>query len=623
MRRTVVILLVLSAILPTQASEKLTGKVIGTEQSVDYNNTSSPSTTVNTREMAFDGDMNTCFASWERSYTWTGLDLGERHVITRVGWSPRNDGQGPRRVVLGMFEGANREDFTDALPLYIITEEGTIGKMSYADTYCTRGFRYVRYVGPSDARCNIAEVEFYGDKGAGDDSHLAQLTNLPTVVIRTKDNEEPYDKEHEIEAFVSIVWNGGRQLLADTADVRLRGNASKDFPKKPYRLRFRHKHRVLNSPAMAKKWTLINNYGDKTLMRNQLAFELSRRLGMPYTPFCAYVDVVLNGEYKGSYQLCDQVQVHPDRINVKEMTPRDNSGEALTGGYLIEADAYASSEPVIFWSDKGTGVTIKSPSADSITSQQWAYIKDCYNKMESNWKQRLDINTFLRHFLVGEASGNTDTYWSVYFYKRRGNDTLYTGPVWDFDLAFDNDNRTYPVNNKTDFIYRSGGSYTGYMRSLADQVAINYAPGKQMLTEIWGKAREEGLTEENFIAYIDEQAEMLAESQELNFKRWKIMNTTVHQNPRIWGSYEAEVENVKNFVRKRIAWMDKKVGYTYVPPSPPESALQDMPANTIDYSKPYCVFTVTGQQAGTDIKRLPQGVYIIRQGEKSRVQIVE
>ena len=118
------------------ADGKLSGTVIGTTLSVDYNNTSQPSTTVNTCARAFDGRLDTYFASWERSYTWAGLDLGSRHVITRVGWSPRNDSQGEGRVVLGVFEGANREDFMDALPLYVITERGKIGHISHADVSC-------------------------------------------------------------------------------------------------------------------------------------------------------------------------------------------------------------------------------------------------------------------------------------------------------------------------------------------------------------------------------------------------------------------------------------------------------------------------------------------------------
>ncbi|MBR1564098.1 MAG: CotH kinase family protein [Paludibacteraceae bacterium] len=619
--RRIYLLLILNILLslPLFSSEKLTGFVIGSEFSVDYSNTSSPSTTVNTRHMAFDGDLNTCFASWERSYTWVGLDLGGPCVITRVGWSPRNDGNGPRRVQLGVFEGANRADFMDGIPLYIIPEQGVIGRMDYADINCSRAFRYVRYVGPSDARCNIAEIEFYGKKGTGDDSHLPQLTNLPTVSIHTIDNQEPYDKVNQIESYISIVSNDGHQLLQDTAFTRLRGNASMEFPKKPYRIKFAHKHNVLNSPAKAKKWTLINNYGDKTLMRNQLAFELSRRLGMPYTPFCAYVDVVLNGEYKGCYQLCDQIQVHKQRVNIDEMTPRDNSGEALTGGYLIEADAYAYLEASAFWSQKGTSVTVKSPDEDSITVEQKNYISDAYSRMENNWRQYLDMNTFLRHFLVGEMSGNTDTYWSVFFYKRRGNDTIFTGPVWDFDLAFDNDSRIYPVNNKADYIYRSGGSTTGYMRQLADQVAVYSAEGRAMLLDIWSKAREHGLTVENFLEYIDTQAQMLEESQRLNFIRWPILNQYVHQNARVWGSYAAEVDNVKDFISKRIPWMDNRLGYTYVPPVDGIENLSSQP----DLSQPYQVYSVTGQFIGNSVNSLSGGVYILRQGTAAHKILIQ
>ena len=394
------------------ADEKLSGTVIGTLESVDYSN-GQQSTTVNSREKAFDGNPNTFFASYERNYTWTGLDLGSPHIITKVGWMPRNDGLGPKRVQLGVFEGSNREDFMDALPLYIITEQGTIGVMSQADVTCSRGFRYVRYIGPADARCNIAELEFYGHAGEGDDSYLAQLTNLPTVSIHTLNGEIPYDKENDISSQITIISDNGTNLLSEPGGVRERGNVSRTFPKKPYRIKFESKQRVLDAPAKAKKWTLLNNYGDKTLMRNLLAFNLSQRMEMPYTPYGRAVDVLLNGEYKGCYQLCDQVEVNKNRVNITEMEPTDISGPALTGGYLIEVDAYAYDETSWFNSNKGNPVTIKSPDDDEIVPEQSAYIKNYFNKMEANWIQYLDLNTFLRHFLVGELSGNTDTYWSV------------------------------------------------------------------------------------------------------------------------------------------------------------------------------------------------------------------
>ena len=608
------ILCLISISQTTFADEKLTGTVIGTKETVDYN-TSRKSTTVNTCKDAFDGDLDTYFASWERSYTWAGLDLGEPHVITRVGWSPRNDGQGEKRVQLGVFEGANREDFMDALPIYIITEKGKIGQMSYADVSCSRGFRYVRYVGPSDARCNIAELEFYGYQGEGNDSSLYQLTNLPTVSIHTQNNEIPYDKIHQIMSQLTIISDNGTKLLSESGTTRERGNYSRSTPKKPYRIKFDKKQRVLDAPAKAKKWTLINNYGDKTLMRNLLAFELSRRLGMTYTPFGTAVDVLLNGEYKGCYQLCDQVNINKHRVNITEMTPQDNEGSALTGGYFVEIDAYADQEKSWFTSNKGNPVTIKSPDEDSITTKQKAYIKTYFNKMEAQWKTYLDLNSFLRHFLVGELSGNTDTYWSVFMYKERDNDTMYTGPVWDFDLAFNNDDRTYPVNNKRDYIYRSGGSCAGNMRSFVDKIVVSDANAKSQLVEIWDEARQGGLTEEYMVAFIDSLENALQQSQELNFLRWPIMNQKVHQNPRVWGSYQAEVENVRTYMKERIAWMDKKLNYTFVP-----NGIADV---AFDTSKAYQVYTLSGRYCGTKIDGLRPGIYLLRQGKAVKKVVVK
>ena len=607
------ILFMMSLLTPTYGDDLLKGTVIGTTECVNYQN-NAKTTTINTRENAFDGDLNTFFASWDRSYTWTGLDLGEAHVITRVGWSPRNDGLGEQRVLLGVFEGANREDFMDALPLYVIPEKGKIGTMSYADVPCSRGFRYVRYIGPADARCNIAELEFYGHPGTGDDSRFYQVTNLPTVYIHTLNDEIPYDKEHQIVSQLTIISDDGTKLLSEPGTTRERGNASRDFPKKPWRIKFDTKQNVLDAPAKAKKWTLINNYGDKTLMRNLLAFELSKRMGMTYTPYGTAVDVLLNGEYKGCYQLCDQVTINKNRVNITEMTPEDNQGSALTGGYLIEVDAYANKEKSWFNSNKGNPVTIKSPDEDEITANQKQYIRNFFNMMENQWSTYLDVNSFLRHFLVGELSGNTDTYWSVFMYKDRDEDLLHVGPVWDFDLAFNNDQRIYPVNNKSDYIYRSGGSCAGQMRNFVDNIVVRDAAAKRQMLAIWDEARQSGLTEENMIAYIDRLEADLQQSQRLNFLRWPILNQRVHQNPPTKGSFQAEVEVLRTYMKERFVWMDKKLGYTYKP-----NAISELP---LDRTQPYQVFSLSGQPYGNSLEGLSPGIYIIRQGSATQKIVV-
>lgn len=568
-----------SLMFPTlmTAREKLTGTPIGTSAGYDYEQ---GKVVQNIQGRAFDGDLNTYFATNERSYTWVGLDLGKPYVIDKVGWSPRNDGVGPERVQLGVIQGANQEDWLDAVPLYIITEKGTIGKMDYADVTVNKGFRYVRFVSTGNSRCNIAELEFYGTEGEGDDSapNLFQVTNLPTVCINTVDAQEPYDKEHDITSNIIII-NDHEAYVDKPGTVRERGNASRNFPKKPWRIKFDKKQQVLpDAPAKCKKWTLINNYGDKTLMRNLVAFEIARRLEMKFVPYAHAVDVILNGEYKGCYQLCDQVEVNPGRVEITEMEETDIEGDALTGGYLVEVDAYAYDEPAGEWfttNEHKIPVTIKSP--DPGITQQYNYIKSYFEKLESSvfsntdikggtndYRNIFEVESFLRHFMVGELSGNTDTYWSTYMYKDRGDDKIYTGPVWDFDIAFDNDYRTYPINNiKSTYLYDSGkASAANQMREFVNRIIKNDPRTKDDIKRIWSLARNDNnLTYESLEEYMDDKAKELDASQKLNFLRWPIMNESVHMNPVLSGSYTAEVKRVKDYLKGRLPILDKLMGY--------------------------------------------------------------
>ena len=624
--RNIFLLLLLILTLPLTAveSQLLTGTPIGSSPSVDYANNSA-STTVNQPSAAFDGDLNTFYASYGRSYTWVGLDLGTPHVITRAGWSPRNDGVGPERVVLGMIEGANRSDFLDAVPLYLIDQKGVIGEMHYADIMVSKGFRYVRYVGPHDKRCNIAELEFYGHAGEGDDSKFYLPSGIPVVIMNTVNAEEPYDKEHNIPSYVRIIDTDNSYVI-DTATTRLRGNASLNFAKKPYRIKFESKQRPLDAPAKAKKWTLISNYGDKTLMRNLLAFHISEVIGMPYTPYGRSVDVILNGEYKGCYQLCDQIEVNKNRVNIDEMETSDISSEALTGGYLWEIDAYADQEVSWFNSNHNIPVTIKSPDEEDITPEQSKYVADFFNKMEETvyatyfdnkdygWRSILDAETFLKHFLIGELSGNTDTYWSVYQYKKRGEDKAYTGPVWDFDIAFDNDYRTYPLNNKSEFVCFNGGSTAGSMGQFVRRVVLQDAQTIPELREIWAVARCNGIDSASLCMWIDSIAEEIDRSQTFTFMRWDILNRQEHMNPVARGSFAAEVAYLKEYISKRVEWMDKRLGYVYT----------DVQSPVISSPLPIAIWDIMGRMvyAGSEMPMLENGLYVVQENGQTTIKLI-
>ena len=550
-------------------TEPLTGRIIGSTNSVDYS-TGNPSTTVNTKENVFDDNLNTFFASYDRSYTWVGLDLGEKHVITKIAYAPRSGSAA--RMQLGVFEGANSPDFTDAMPIYMIKDVPQEGKLTTKYPRVTKGFRYVRYVGPNNVRCNVAELKFYGKKGEGNDNRFYSATNLPLIVIHTDSAKEITSKTIYTPGIIHVISDEGSSILTDSLDIRGRGNGSWIFPKKPYKLKLAHKARLLGMPAKAKKWTLINNYGDKTLVRNLLAFRISEMMGMEYSPAGRMVDVMFNGEYKGTYQLCDQIEVRKNRVDVTEMDAGDNSGSELTGGYLVEIDAYAAEEKKWFVTkDYSLPVSLKYPDEDDITDAQYNYLQTSFNRMVSRvasqsynnpvmgFRRYLDEDSFLRRFLVEELAANVDAWWSVHMYKDRDSTRFHTGPVWDFDLAFENDIRVHPVAGNPEFLFLSPNTTSaGNMR---DFVAKVIGVEGTRMRKLWSDARNNGgLTLENLNLFLDSMQTQVYESQKLNFVRWSIMNQIVNQNYQITGSYEGEMKVVRDFLEYRLAWMDNKIG---------------------------------------------------------------
>ena len=632
--------LLASATFPVMAEEPIAATAF---TDWEFNNGHGPETVI-------DGDVNTYFEANKSQYAWVGLDLGEAHVISHINIVKHGD------CTLGIFQGANNRDFSDAIPLKLINQRINGTTEGVLTINCSRGVRYIRYVGPAGTRSNIAEIKVFGTPGAGDDSHLYQVTNLPTVVVNTVNSEEPYDKEHDIVANIIIISENGAEILDKPGTIRERGNNSRTYPKKPWRLKFDKKTNVLDSPAKAKKWTLINNYGDKILVRNILAFETAKALGMEYVPFARAVDVILNGEYKGTYNLCDQVEVNPGRVDVEELTAVDTDPEIIKGGYLIEVDAYAYSEPAWFKSEHyGIPVTIKSPDEDEITPAQKQYITDLFNQIErsinpafgkvdydpvTGYRRLFDTRSFIQHMLTNEVASNTDIYWSTYMYKRRNDPKLYTGPVWDFDNGFENDHRTYPVPETCAdcFMWKSGRiPFAGGMYNFANSILFDDPTTKAEIKEVWAQARRSGFSAESLCKRLDELAIEINTSQNLNFRRWPILNDKVHENPRAAGSFAGEVKWVKEYIAARIPQLDRIIGYD---PEKDGVAAAEVVEGRIGVSGntivadgfadgTVCtVYTPDGRVAatflaGTASTDLASGLYIVRAGAQTAKVVVK
>ena len=528
--------------------------------------------------LAFDGNASTYYSTNSDAFQWVGLDLGEPHVITRVSYTSASGSQGGSRMLLGLFEGANSADFMDAVPIYFISTKPGNGTTTEADVNVSRGFRYVRYVGGAGSYCNIAELQFYGHAGEGNDSQFYQITNLPTLSIHVQDNILPMNRGEDFESQSVLIYDGGTMLQEYPILFRVRGNYSATHENKAFRMKYNDgkSHHVMRggqneSPTKCKKWVLINSYRDKTLMRNPVAWAMSKRGERDWTPWSQVVDLVVNGDYRGTYTLADAVSVDPNRIDITEMGDWDIDEETITGGYLVEADNNYSRETYHFYSDYGNTMSVHEPDEDVMQPQQFQYIKNTWNSMEdivfgANYTDKetglrsvVDVESFLRWFLVSEFNGNTDMICQVFLYKERGDDHFYTGPIWDADLALENDETTYPANEKMYWTYtvRQTGNYSQFVsRILSDQSVFIE------LQQMWAKLRKKGNFEPDDVAAdVDSLRNEIRASATLNFYRWPYLNQWISLNPAVPGSWEAEVDRVRDFVHDRVAWMDEMLSY--------------------------------------------------------------
>ena len=193
---------------------------------------------------------------------------------------------------------------------------GKIGEINSVSINFKKRFQFVRYVGPQGKYCKISILNIYGYEGSESDSQYYQLTNLPLFVMHSYSGLEPEDKSDILQCNFYII-NDNKIDVDNDGTFKLKGIESLKFDKKPYNVRFYNEQKPLNFRSKSKNWALLGNYGDKTLIRNLLSFELSKIFNITFTSECIFVDLMFNGQYRGTYNLCDKLEVSETRINIK------------------------------------------------------------------------------------------------------------------------------------------------------------------------------------------------------------------------------------------------------------------------------------------------------------------
>lgn len=279
---------------------------------------------------------------------------------------------------------------------------------------------------------------------------------LPIMFIHT---DEAIDtKEYYVNAtcYIDALGQEGYESLG-TLDspipllIKGHGNWTwRAYDKKPYRLKFQDKVGPLGMKENRHFTLLPHMDDDLVFLRNTVGFELSRLMGMAYTPEQEPVEVVLNGDYVGLYMLTDKIRVGKNRVEITKQDDLATDPEEITGGWLLEIDNYEYEGQIYVPNgandQNSVNITIHEPEV--LSREQRGYITTfientdqairSQNRASKMWEKYIDMDTLARYYIVREIVDDAESFrGSCYIHKERGEDTkLIFGPVWDFGNAF-------------------------------------------------------------------------------------------------------------------------------------------------------------------------------------------
>lgn len=394
----------------------------------------------------------------------------------------------------------------------------------------------VEGVGGTDADLDKA---LYKVRATGEAPYL-------NAVITVKDNGTDKDTKHLKE-------------FTDKVKIKVRGNstANPTNGKKAYRLKFDKKlgatkHDMLGLGYSARNWTLLANVFDHSMVRNALSYHLEKEVGMVFCPGYKFADVVINGNYRGTYQICDHVEIDKNRVNVNEDT-----------GWMLEFQGRGDmlDKPLCFSKD-GILMNIKNPEpADEKDEAQVAAviapIQDWFTgtwkskwtgsnvfDTQTGWRSVNDEESLIKFWIITELTGDYDGWMTVKAYKEADEDKLHYGPVWDKDLAYGN----YSGEQSNKFISNTenSSSLTGYLKEYLFKDPRFMAKAKARLKELL-----DGGLVDRLCAKVDELGAIVAQTEELNNTKFP-RNVQVGQEITNYATYAEALERLKTYLKTRF-----------------------------------------------------------------------
>ena len=437
-----------------------------------------------------------------------------------------------------------------------------------------------------------------------------QSWTMPILRIDTTDGHDITDKEYYKSCTVTLENCADPMAFEDvTASIRVRGNSTAVTEKKPFRLKFDKKRNMLglNDGAKCKSWCLMADYYDYSLMRNSLSFRMCNELldGYSFASDCTWVELYVNGDYRGVYLLCEQTQINKHRVNIYEKADDEQSVEI---GYLMVGQGGRTDEPNTVQIDFGgvpitdlAGTTMGfgggnfSLSSGDYTREQIdfcakvvgniAYLcsaaigKNVYYELDEDWElvpkttfrgtteaekqietisAYVDIESAVRIYMTDEIVKNLDsgTYNMYIDLSPDGAKKLTFGPPWDYDFALAN--TKYDSTHSPKGMYAANFSYSDGMRVNTWFVMFYQAEWfREMCEPIWMEQRDDLFA---ICESIRTDASTHKDSFDRNFDRWKILGTMNqgHQADDVFGfeTHDDAATFLYNWLYKRLVYLD-------------------------------------------------------------------
>lgn len=373
------------------------------------------------------------------------------------------------------------------------------------------------------------------------------FTGLPIMWIETEGRKDIASKDVYQRASFKLMEDVRTRAVGDvitgSVSIKGRGNTTWGMPKKPYRLKFDKKVSLIDEPE-DKSWVLLNNYADKTMLRNKTAFYMSEISNLEYTPRSHFVELILNGQYNGTYLLCEKLKIAKHRVNVGD------------NGFLLEFDNKTAAGDVTFKiSHWNTPINIKEPDSIAMDTDKYRYVKEyvctCDSVLysenfadpDNGWQKYMDMDSFVDWYLINEITKNNDAcfHTSCYMNLRRGG-KLKMGPVWDFDIALGNVD--YNENFYPDGFWLKDKSW--FDRFFQDPAFIVRV--KERFDYFYSY-------KDDIIREINENAQYLKYAVQENENKWHTFYTYTWPNYDIYGSYQNEVQQMKEWLLIRFEWL--------------------------------------------------------------------